>query len=110
MIASLKEQIEYAESAKKESAGEIFTPSRSADDVILSIEKSRAYNSLNEEVDKILAYAKTEAERIISSAEEAARTIGESSARNVRAMKEDISTKSSSIIDEIKAIIKSRLK
>ena len=106
VVDSLKNNLDELKSTDRDlgyrkQSDDIFadaTPSREV--------KLAAYDALDGEIDRILAYAREEATKIIFSAEQAARQI-RTSARDSGAIKKEISSKSSSIIDEIKRMIKS---
>ena len=104
IVSELKRQIEIG--AANASSDGIFSSLN--DDAFVpddEEEKDKVYESLNREIDKILSYAREDASKIITAAEDGARQI-RSGSSDVRSMKQDIAAKSSSIISEIKRRIK----
>ena len=71
-------------------------------------DKAKSYDSLCAQVDEILAYAKSEADRIINAAVESAKKIERTKNGDISKIKSDISSKSSSIIDELRRAIKDK--
>ncbi len=73
-------------------------------------EKAEKYDLLFEKVDEILAFAKEEADKIISEALEIRNSVSKRTVRDSFDPKKDITTKSNSIIDDLKRSIRRSIK
>ncbi len=69
-------------------------------------DKARSYDSLCKQIDEILSYAKSEADRIINTALEAAKRVERNRSGDIAKIKSEISAKSTSIIDELRRAIR----
>ena len=75
------------------------------------LEKARSYDSLSDKIDDILEYARQEAHKIIKVAEKAAKADAEGKrTADVARVKQSIATRSTSIIDEIRRMVKASRK
>lgn len=105
-IQELQETITHLEEVKND---EIYQKKEIVvDDTVF--EKARAYDSLCTQIDEILSYAKSEADRIINTAVDSAKRIERSHGNDVTRIKSEISTKSTSIIDELRRALKPKMK
>lgn len=73
-------------------------------------DKARSYDSLCTQIDEILSYAKSEADRIINTAIESAKRIERSRGGDVSRIKSEISAKSTSIIDDLRRTLRPKNK
>ena len=116
LIESYKETIVELEAKIKEMEETIVHLEEVKDDPIYQknevvidesvLDKARSYDSLCTQIDEILAYAKSEADRIINAAVESAKKIEKNKSGDISKIKSDISAKSSSIIDELRRAIR----
>ena len=116
LIDSYREQIADLESKIKDMEDTIAHLEEVNDDPIYQkteviidetvFDKARSYDSLCKQIDEILSYAKSEADRIINTAVESAKRIERNRTGDVTRIKSDISAKSTSIIEELRRAIK----
>jgi len=116
LVDSYKEQIALLESKIKDMEETIAHLEEVNEDQIYQktevvidetvFDKARSYDSLCKQIDEILSYAKSEADRIINTAVESAKRIERNRTGDVTRIKSDISAKSSSIIEELRRAIK----
>lgn len=116
LIDSYREQIADLESKIKDMEDTIAHLEEVNDDPIYQkteviidetvFDKARSYDSLCKQIDEILSYAKSEADRIINTAVESAKRIERNRTGDISRIKSDISAKSTSIIEELRRAIK----
>jgi len=100
-LEELEEKVESLKSAEELSLP-VCEPY--SDDSVL--EKARSYDSLRSRIDEILSYAKSEAEQIIKEAGRSVSDLEIKRVNEVSKFKQDISNKSSSIINDLRSLFK----
>lgn len=101
-IAEMEETIAHLEEVKDD---QIYQKTEVVIDETV-FDKARSYDSLCKQIDEILSYAKSEADRIINTAIESAKRVERSRGGDITKIKSDISAKSTSIIDELRRAIR----